>query len=134
MQSPDIVTRAAFHEWLDRVLAGDLPSEVVGFVLHLYEGTSTFDAQLAGTTRFDPADPAWAQDEAWSTGEDLFGLDRARTGDSWELAHEQFTNLMHEYFATGLRAELLRRAAVVAMGFVDGDLTLISNFDDDEDT
>jgi hypothetical protein len=126
MSLPD-TTRAAFQEWFDRILDNDIPHDVTAFVLHLYEGAATFDAQLAGTTRFDPTDRDWALDEAWSTGEDLFVVDRSSAGDSWELALDMFRELLRDYLMTGLRAERLRHASGIAVGFVDDDLTLISN-------
>ena len=115
----------AFFQWLDQVLAEPISSVTAGYVLNLYEGVSTFDAQLAGTRRFDPADRNWAGDMTFSTGENLFSIDRSLANDSWERALELFTMFLRDYLQSGREAATLLRATAVAVGFVDGDLIVL---------
>jgi hypothetical protein len=117
--------RTAFHAFLDRALAGGVPDDIVAFILNLYEGTETFDAQLAGSTRFESTSSEWPVDPAFSTGEYLFAVPRLAVQDSWEEAFNLFRTLLLDYIMSGRKAARLRGAKGVAIGFVDGDLTVV---------
>ena len=59
--------RDRFGAWLDAALPDPLPERVAAFVLVLYEGGRTFDAQIAGTAGFDTTDSVWVRDQLFSS-------------------------------------------------------------------
>lgn len=99
--------RDAFHAFMDRALSAEVPDDVIAFVLNLYEGEHTFDAQLAGT------------------GESVFAVRRISVEDSRENARDLFRDLLIDYLSTGRNRQRLRRAKGVSVGFVNGDLVSI---------
>ena len=114
-----------FSAWLDEVLSQEIPAEVVAFCFNLYEGEDGFYVQLIGAPAFDPEDSDWACDEAFSTGEEMFVLPHTQVGEDWERGLAAAVEMVKAYLADGEQAYVLRQAEGVAVGFVEGDLTVI---------
>jgi len=117
--------RDRFGAWLDAALPNPLPARVAAFVLVLYEGRRTFDAQIAGTAAFDSTDSAWAHDPLFSSRENLFTVRRRAVSGSWQAALRLCYDLIDEYLHTGGRREALNAAQGVAVTFADGDIILV---------
>lgn len=92
---------------------------------NLYAHVDSFAVQLIGASKYDPDDPAWACDERFSSGEDLFKIPRALVGDDWMRALETAKSLVSGYLQHGTQAARLRLSRAVGVGFVDGDLELV---------
>lgn len=117
-------TQQAFGSWLDGVLSADQPS-AVAYSFNLYEHVEDWAIQVVGTSRFDVNDPDWAADEAFSSGEDLFLLAKAVTGDDWQEGLAAAKSLVSTYLRIGAHAGRLRNSEGVGIAFVDGDLELL---------
>jgi hypothetical protein len=109
-----------FGAWLDAGLPNPLPERVAAFVLVLYEGRRTFDAQIAGTAAFDATDSAWAHDLLFSNGESLFSVTRRAVSGSWQAALRLYYDLVDDYLRTGSPRDALNAAQAVAVTFADG--------------
>jgi hypothetical protein len=116
---------AGFVRWADGVLRQPVPAEVVAFSFNLYEGDSTFDLQISGSSSFDPKDQGWACNPIFLSEEDLFSIPRAMVSDEWEAALELVLGWVRSYFQTGKGSAVLRASRGVGVGFVDGDLHLV---------
>ena len=125
MSLPADEYRDAFGAWLDGTLPNPLPDGVAAFVLVLYEGGRSFDAQIAGTAAFDTTDSAWAYDRLFSSGENLFSVRRRAVSGSWQAALRLYYDLLDEYLRTGSRREALNAAQGVAVTFAEGDIILV---------
>jgi hypothetical protein len=117
--------RHGFRKWLTRVLPDAPSTGAVAFILNLYEGAETFDAQIAAASHFDPDNREWAVDTILSSGEDLFSFRRAVVDNSWQRALRLYADLLADYLATGCRRDMLTEAEGVGVGFVDGDVVLV---------
>jgi hypothetical protein len=117
--------REAFHGWLNGALPDHTEARAVAFILNLYEGTETFDAQIAGATRFDAVDRSWAADTTFSSAQDLFSVQRAAVDDSWQRALRLYDELLSDYLRTGRRRDVLTAAQGIGVGFVDGDVIVV---------
>ena len=117
-----------FNTWVDLALT-DLASAdnsaVAAYCFNLYEHEHTWAVQLAGTSSFDPDDPDWAVEPAFSSGENLFEIPQAAAGEDWEAGLSVAKSLIAQYLRTGMHRERLTGAQAVAVGFVDGDIELV---------
>ena len=123
MQSDEI--QAAFNHWADQAFA-EYAEPCAAYCFNLYEHAEEWAIQLSGTVRFDPADPDWACEEAFSSGEDLFVLPRGGEALDWMIALERARSLVGSYLQTSVYASRFRATQAVAIGFVDGDLEILS--------
>jgi shikimate kinase len=123
-----------FHNWLDNVLSEDMPEEVVGFAINLYESDECYEAELVGTPTFDSEDEDWACDDIFMSSrfefpdeiilEDWEPSDELPTG--WEAAQAKIVDSLTGYISNPSDgAEKLKTAKGIGVGFVDGNLTLI---------
>ena len=117
--------RDRFGAWLDDALPNPLPARVASFVLVLYEGERTFDAQITGTAGFDTTGSSPSHDPLISSGENLFAVERGAVGGSWQAALRLYYGLLDEYLRSGGRRDTLIAAQGVAVTFVDGDSILL---------
>ena len=113
----------AFVAWADRIVARAV--EAIAYNFNLYEHQDAWAVQLVGTGSFDPANPDWACDETFSSGEDLFVIPKDVAGDSWDAGLAFAKPLISRYLQTGTYASRLNAAAAVGVGFVDGDLEVV---------
>jgi len=118
--------RQQFLDWVDSVLDRPIPPQVVAFNFNLYDAPATWDVQLIGAPSFDPANPDWACDELFDSGQPFFELPHLRNDESWEEGLARAIDLVREYLRTGRNAGRLRSAKGVGVGFVDGELEIVS--------
>ncbi len=119
-----------FVNWLDNILENnDMPDETVSFCFNLYEESvedSVYAVQLVACEAFDENDPDWACEECWSSEEDIFCVELSDEAEKdWKAAQKLITGWVKEYLGNGKYADILT-SKPVGIGFVDGDLELIS--------
>ena len=122
-----------FARWLDDILENnDMPAETKAFCFNLYEESDEdhiYGVQLIAAGEFDPEDKEgeWACDEVWSCEENIFTVDTSDEEDTgWAHAQELIKEMIEEYLKNGKYAGILNESKAVAIGFVDGDLEIIS--------
>lgn len=116
-----------FFKWLDNYLE-QLPSDVVAVNFNLYEGSNqTYDIQLIGTDKFYETDDDWACEEIFTTGEDIFFIQRTEDIEYWEDGLSFITKMIKKYFENGKYVYVLQGLQAVGVGFVDGDIELLYN-------
>ncbi|MCR4796659.1 MAG: hypothetical protein K5898_16085 [Ruminococcus sp.] len=122
-----------FARWLDDLLENnDMPEETKAFCFNLYEESDEdhiYGAQLIAAGEFDPDDKDgdWACEEVWSSEENIFTVDTSDEDDTgWSHALELFKEMVEEYLKNGKYSEIIKGAKGVAIGFVDGELELLS--------
>ena len=122
-----------FAHWLDDLLENnDMPEETKAFCFNLYEESDEdhiYGAQLIAAGEFDPDDKEgeWACEEVWSCGENIFTVDTSDEDDTgWAHAQELFREMVEEYLKSGKYSDIINGADGVAIGFVDGELEIIS--------
>ncbi|HYC88130.1 MAG TPA: hypothetical protein VEO54_02875 [Thermoanaerobaculia bacterium] len=108
----------AFSAWLDRALSRSVPRPVAAFVLNLYEGVDTFDAEIAGAARLDRGHREVLSEERFSIPRRF--VDDFRT-EALLLYEEWFSS----YLTRRDRAPILAGAEGIAVGFADGNLILV---------
>jgi hypothetical protein len=122
--NPGLLTE--FNDWTDRLLIEHAGTKAVAYHFNLYEHEESFAMQLVGTSVFDVSDDDWPCHEVFSSGEELFHLPHAMVGDQWEKGLEAAKSLVHNYLKQGNHALLLNASLGVGVGFVDGDINLVS--------
>ena len=115
----------AFDTWISGVLSESASTQILGFVLNLYESEDGCQFQLCGSTGFDREDEEWAQSCEFTSGENVLELSSSIVGQAWEVQLESAIALMRAYLHGGQHADRLRSANGIAVGFVDGDLDVI---------
>lgn len=112
-----------FAEWLDICLDTELPDNMVAFCFNLYEEeNNTWSVELIGSSEFDAADSDWACNEVFNSRE--FPC-RWQEESEWEDVQNKIEAYIRQYLFTGRFSEVLKEYQAVAMGFVDGDLTIL---------
>ena len=123
MLNPEI--SRSFNSWLDRIVA-DCPTDQIGaYGFLLYEHEDSFAVQLVGSARYVVGDPFALREQVFSSGEDLVELPRSVVGADWPDGLEAAKNLIGSYLQQGKERGRFSRG-VVAVGFVDGDIEIIS--------
>jgi len=114
-----------FHAWLDQTFAGGIPTGIVAFNVNLYD--YPFSAEVVGSTFFDPDDDDWACEEAWTPNrENRFDFPQERGGLPWAQRLAEIEALLRQWMSTERVATAkLLDAEAFAVGFVDGDLTVL---------
>ncbi|HOO06183.1 MAG: hypothetical protein II762_00285 [Ruminococcus sp.] len=124
-----------FAAWLDALLENnDMPEETKAFNFNIYEdrsetGEPLYTIQLIAAGAFDPEDKdgEWACEEVWSSEEDLFALDFSDEENVDEKrVVSVFSQLCSEYLEKGTHRSTLLSAEGIGIGFVDGDLELLT--------
>ena len=122
-----------FAHWLDDILENnDMPAETKAFCFNLYEESDEdhiYGVQIIAADSFDPEDKEgeWACDEVWSCGENIFTVDTSDEDDTGRnRAQELIKEMAEDYLSNGKYSGVLMEAKGVAIGFVDGDLELVS--------
>ncbi len=121
-----------FAAWLDALLENnDMPENTAAFCFNLYEESDEehlYAVQLIASGSFDPADidGDWACDEVWSSEEDVFTVDTSDEDDVGSAhAQELFREMIEEYLSGGKYRDILKNSKGAAVGFVDGELSLL---------
>ena len=118
-----------FSEWLDKILEENKFDKILAFNFNLYEGKTgikkEYHIQLIGSDEFDEEDQDWACSEIFTTGENLFIMDRKVVGKKWFEALDFCIKIVTKYLEDGKNKDKLLRKKAVGIGFVDGDLYCI---------
>ena len=116
---------ADFEKWVDTSLSIGLPNEIQAFCFNLYEdGGGNWSAEIIGAASFDKEDSDWACDEVcdFGTREHPF----IWTQDTeWKCILSEMTEHIMSYLNNGTYAGRLKHLEGVAVGFVDGDLSIL---------
>ena len=121
---PSAEQQAAFDNWLDACLSEDFPTDVVAFAFNLSE---PWMIELVGTSQFDPTDSDWACEEVFRPATKPLKLDAFGDDAQWEdvLAHSKLMLLTY-LEANSSGSATLKRSQGIGLGFVDGDLEILS--------
>lgn len=112
-----------FQRWLNTILSVEFPDTVEAINFNLYEDEgSRWTIELIGASRFDEDDEDWACDEVFTTRDDPFTI---RYKGTWKEVQEIYTSYINHYLEQGKFAELLKRYKAVAVGFVDGNISIL---------
>jgi hypothetical protein len=109
-----------FFSWLDEALKDQPPPGVVAFSFNLAE---PWCIEIIGAEKYSEDNSDWACDEAWRAKIKNLLLPATEFGNRWELVLEEAKRMILAYLdRPSPGAVRLRKAEVVAAGFVDGDL------------
>lgn len=112
-----------FETWLTCVLGKNMPLPGVAIIFNLYEYSDNHWAmQVISADCFEIDDPDWCCDEAFSSGEDMFIW---KQDCNWENILENSITMIKKYLSCGKYAFELNRYEGIAVGFVDGDITVL---------
>ena len=120
--------QCAFNEWLDESLPNVPPEDVRAYNFNIAERVSDFVVELIGAPAYDPNSSDWACEESWSCRPSEFSLPHAEVGSEWQHVEELVVRFVREFMthSADLKAQWLRDSDAVAVGFVDGDLIIVS--------
>ena len=113
-----------FEDWLNSLLLNSIPNNIIAFNFNLYESETDkqYDVQLVGSSYYSIDDEDWACNTEYSSGEILFSF----MSDEWEIALQDFINLLKKYLQLADMSNRLKQAEYITAGFVDGDLEIVS--------
>ncbi|MBB5320167.1 hypothetical protein [Marinobacter oulmenensis] len=115
------------YEWINKSLVNGVPSQVKAFSFNLYETGSNFGIELIGASEFDEADPDWACEEVFEPEQRQLDIPLAYSGENWEQCLENMKSALSGYLQTNEPgAKVLKQAQGVGIGFVDGDLEVLT--------
>ena len=118
--------QAAFDQWLIEALPDSTPGGVVAYAFNLAEDPTEYVVELIGASSFDHEDSDWACDEQWTSRPATFEFNRDSTGD-WMAALDLTKSFILSFMSS--HTTILQQSQAVAVGFVDGDLSVIWTFD-----
>lgn len=109
--------------WIDRMLLQKFPEDTVALCFNLYEcEDNMWSIELIGTDEFDAEDDDWACDEVVAFRKNPFVF---KFSADWEEVLEIVVRMIRKYLEKGIYADKIRHYKGVAVGFVDGDLEII---------
>ena len=113
-----------YHQWIENVLSSNLPSNINGIAINLYEGPDSFDAELIATPEFDAENEDWACNDIFMS--DRFEFPHKDIGHNWEIALNKIVQSTKDYIANNTKgAQFLSTVKGVGVGFVDGNLVMV---------
>jgi hypothetical protein len=119
--------QTGFNKWLDGVLkAFNLEAEAFCFNIYENAGQENYSVELTAFDKYDEDDEDWnaGGTESYASRDDdneyYFHLD-----GEWEECLENVRMFIEDYLVIGKYAAKLKKAAVVAYGFVDGDCDIL---------
>ena len=117
------LTYNRFETWLDAVMNTPIPNDVVAFCFNLYEDANrSWTLELVGASSYDKTDNDWACDEVFSIRDNpLTWYDEKE----WQDVLTETKKILKDYLEKGLYGKALKERQGLAVGFVDGDLTLL---------
>lgn len=119
-----------FAEWLDISLNTDIPDEVVAFCFNLCEvDYNTWAVELIGSPYFDENDSDWACHEVYNNREYSY---KWKEEAEWEDIHNKVETFIRQYLFIGKYADFFKKYQAVAMGFTDGDLTIVYQAEEED--
>ena len=115
------------YKWIDSSLEGELPGEIQGFCFNLIENGGSFFVELTGSSEFDEADPDWPCAEVFEAKQRAIEIPEEVSGRHWEYCLESMVKVAKNYLASSSSGALkLNSVKGVGMGFVDGDLLILT--------
>ena len=109
--------------WLNEVMQMTIPDDVVAFCFNLYEDVNkSWTLELIGASSFDATDNDWACDEVFTTRDKPLTWNENK---EWQDVLMMIKKLLKDYLEKGKYGNVLKERQGLAVGFVDGDLTLL---------
>jgi len=117
------LTYSELETWLDDVMQIAIPNDVVAFCFNLYEDSNNgWSLELIGSRSFDATDNDWACDEVFATRDNPLTW---HDNKEWQDVLMIITKMLKDYLEKGKSGKELKARQGLAVGFVDGDLTLL---------
>ena len=117
------LTYSELETWLNEVMQMTIPVDVVAFCFNLYEDANkAWSLELIGAGSFDINDTDWVCDEVFTSRNNL--LTWYDDGE-WQDVQRAVIKMLKEYLRKGRYGTVLKERQGLAVGFVDGDLTLL---------
>ena len=115
--------QSTFNTWLDNALAYPIPSGVIAFSFNLSE---PWCIEVIGSDRFSADDSDWACEESFRPDVKNLRLSDSEVGSNWEAVLEEAKKIVLQYiYRPSTGSKILRGAAAVSVGCVDGELLKI---------
>lgn len=116
-----------FTEWVNNALAEELPAGIKGFCFNLFETEASFMIELIGAPKFNEKNADWACEELFVPYQRQLKIPRAYSGEKGEACLEKMKKLLLQYLSSNQPGvQVLKAAAGVAIGFVDGELIVLT--------
>lgn len=120
----------SFCSWAAGVLPAVPVEGVVAYNFNIAESAEAFEVEVVGSSYFDPGNPDWACDEAWTSRPSKYLVSYLDAGRSWEAFQDWVAAAVRGVCASGSNAaNTLNAAVAVTVGFVDGELTTVGGRD-----
>ena len=117
------LTYNRLETWLNDVMQMTIPNEVVAFCFNLYEdANNSWTLELIGSSAFDTTDNDWACDEIFTTRDNPLTWYEDK---EWQDVLTASIKMLKDYLEEGKYAKELKERQGLAIGFVEGDLTLL---------
>jgi len=117
------LTYSELETWLNEVMQMTIPVDVVAFCFNLYEDVNkSWTLELIGANTFDTTDSDWACDEVFTTRDKPLIWNENK---EWQDVLMKIKELLQDYLEKGKYGKVLKERQGLAVGFVDGDLTLL---------
>ena len=117
------LTYSELETQLNKVMQMNSPDDVVDFSFNLNEDANkSLTLELIGASSFDTTDNDWACDEVFTT------RDKPLTWNDnkeWQDVQTVTVKMIKDYLEKGKYGKVLKGRQGLAVGFVDGDLTLL---------
>lgn len=112
-----------FQRWLNIILSVEFPDSVEAINFNIYEdGNNYWSIELIGAGSFDEENEDWACDEVITTRADSFAI---KYNATWQEVQGLFADYIRHYLDKGLLADRLKKYKAVAVGFVDGNISIL---------
>jgi hypothetical protein len=99
---------------------------VVAYSFNIAESADAFVVELVGSSFYYAGNSDWACDEAWSCRPNKFQSSFAESGKAWQRFLAEVCGAVGSFLhQRGPEFPGLANAQAVAVGFVDGELTLL---------
>ena len=109
--------------WIDSIMQTTISDDVVAFCFNLYEDANkAWSLELVGAGSFDINDTDWVCDEVFTSRNNLFTW---YDDGEWQDVQRAVIKMLKEYLRKGRYGTALKERQGLAVGFVDGDLTLL---------
>ena len=116
-----------FSEWIHQSIFAHEVSAIRGYAFNLIEDGGDFYIELIGSETFDEVDPDWACDEQFEASPRSIPIPSELHCSDWERCLENMRGVVTKYLAEDFpQAQILRDAEGVGIGFIDGDLDLLT--------
>lgn len=118
------------HEWVDNINKTErIDKSIIAFNFGLFESEEGFTMYLTGSKVFDEDDDDWATNMDFEPKQKYFSFGTVFLKDKdWEDILKYSENLVRTYIASeAFKTSIFVQAKGIAVGFDDGDLTIIKS-------